>query len=158
MEISEMAMIITTETNKILRWKLKDAQSQCTEYDLPETKDENTTFLQQINPQNMIMNVMRKLPFGEDKKEIINIDRIFMDSKGFHTILSSDKGENFYFYYLSEKIKYLSKLKGMIITSVSWNNEATDDSTKVKDYIYSLFFKIKIGYIIRIEGRRNIFI
>lgn len=131
MEISELLMVIITETNKILRWKLKENQAFCTEFDLPETKDENTTFLQHINPQNMIMNVMRKLPFGDDRKEVVNIDRIFIDSRGFHTILASDKGENFYFHYSSDKIKYLSKLKGMIITSVSWNNESTDDSTKV---------------------------
>ena len=123
-------MIIITDSNKILRWKIKES-SQCTEYDLPETKDENTTFLQQINPGNMILNVMRKLPFGDDKKEIIYIDRVFIDSKGFHTILASDKGENFYFHHQSEKIKYLSKLKGMIVTSISWNEESSDDSTKV---------------------------
>lgn len=131
MEISENLMILITESNKILRWKMRDPQSQCVEYDLPETKDENTTFFQQINPGNMIMNAIKKLPFGDDKKEVVNIDRVFIDSRGAHTILASDKGENFYFHYSSEKIRYLGKLKGVIITSISWNEDSTDDSTKV---------------------------
>lgn len=79
----------------------------------------------------MIMNVMRKLPFGDDKKEVFNVERVFMDTKGFHVILATDKGENFYFNHMSEKIKYLSKTKGMVITSISWNEDAGEDSTKV---------------------------
>lgn len=155
-------MIAITESNKILRWKMKDAQSQCTEYDLPETKDENTTFFQQINPGNMIMNAIKKLPFGDDRKEIINIERVFMDSKGIHTILASDKGENFYFHHLSEKIRYLGKLKGVIVTSVSWNEDAGDDSTRVFKYIISSFiitiFFMNKGYFAWFERRSNCFV
>ena len=128
-EVTETQLLLISASNKILRWKLKDPQAVCTEYDLPETKDENTTFLQQINPGNMIMNVMRKLPFSE-KKEALSIDRLFCDSKGLHCILASDKGENFYFGGVAEKVRYLAKLKGFIVTSVSWNEESTEENTK----------------------------
>jgi len=161
MEISENLMIVITESNKILRWKMKDIQSQCTEYDLPETKDENTTFFQQINPGNMIMNAIRALPFGDDRKEIINVDRVFMDSKGIHTILASNKGENFYFHHLNEKIRYLGKLKGVIITSISWNEESGEDTTKVLFFI-RIFIFIRflnnLGYFVGFERWRHCFI
>jgi len=103
----------------------------------------------------MIMNVMRKLPFS-DKKEVITIDRLFSDTKGFHAILASEKGENFLFQLSSEKIRYLPRLKGAIVTSVSWNEDCGEDSTKdillgLRDggiYLYKVENNAKNGEIV----------
>ncbi|ORX53539.1 hypothetical protein DM01DRAFT_1046133 [Hesseltinella vesiculosa] len=60
------------------------------------------------------------------------IERIFFDPTGRHLLITTDHGENYYLYEKWRKAKHLSKLKGMTITSVAWNKQATlaDPSTK----------------------------
>lgn len=132
-EVSEQSLIIITESNKVVRWRFKDYN--CCEYDLSEIKDDNQSLLQVLNPGNLIYNAIKKFPLGESKKDVVYIDRVFMDPKGHHTLICCDKGENFYFNNLSEKLKYLSKLKGVVITSVAWNEESVEKSTNVLFYI-----------------------
>ena len=74
---SSQCVIIYSDSGKIFRWKQKEFS--CFDYALPDIKDE-TSFL--VNPANMIFNVIKKLPYGEDKKQSLVIDRITMDPTG----------------------------------------------------------------------------
>lgn len=129
-EVSENVIIIISESNKVFRWRFKDPS--VVEYELGEIKEEGVSILQALNPGAMIYNVIKKLPIGEQKKDVVVIDRVFMDPKGFHCFICSDRGENFYLHCQSEKIRYLGKLKGQVVTSVGWNDELGIDSNSTK--------------------------
>ncbi|KAI7899794.1 Pep3/Vps18/deep orange family-domain-containing protein [Cokeromyces recurvatus] len=60
------------------------------------------------------------------------IKKIFFDPTGRHLIITTDHGENYYLYEKWRKTKVLSKFKGIIITSIAWNKQATltDPSTR----------------------------
>ena len=132
-EVSENVIIIISESNKIYRWRFKDPS--VVEYELAEIKEEGGSILQTLNPGTFIYNAIKKLPIGDQKKDVVIIDRVFMDPKGIHCFICSDRGENFYFHCQSEKIRYLGKLKGHLVTSVGWNDELGMESTRVKLFI-----------------------
>ncbi|KAI8059195.1 Pep3/Vps18/deep orange family-domain-containing protein [Gongronella butleri] len=60
------------------------------------------------------------------------IERLFFDPTGRHLLITTEHGENYYLYEKWRRTKHLSKLKGIVITSVAWNKQATlaDPSTK----------------------------
>ncbi|KAI9322126.1 Pep3/Vps18/deep orange family-domain-containing protein [Dichotomocladium elegans] len=60
------------------------------------------------------------------------ISKIFFDPTGRHLIITTDHGENFYLYEKWRRAKQLSKFKGVTITSIAWNKQATltDPSTR----------------------------
>ncbi|KAI8985185.1 Pep3/Vps18/deep orange family-domain-containing protein [Pilobolus umbonatus] len=60
------------------------------------------------------------------------IVKIFFDPTGRHLILTTDHGENYYHYEKWRRTKSLSKFKGVTITSIAWNKQATltDPSTR----------------------------
>lgn len=60
------------------------------------------------------------------------ISKVFFDPTGRHLIITTDHGENFYLYEKWRRTKQLSKLKGVTISSVAWNKQATltDPSTR----------------------------
>ncbi|KAG1222547.1 hypothetical protein G6F35_005228 [Rhizopus arrhizus] len=60
------------------------------------------------------------------------ISKIFFDPTGRHLIITTDHGENYYFYEKWRRTKPLPKLKGVVITSIAWNKQATltDPSTR----------------------------
>ncbi|KAL1931607.1 hypothetical protein VTP01DRAFT_9750 [Rhizomucor pusillus] len=60
------------------------------------------------------------------------VTKIFFDPTGRHLLLTTDHGENFYLYEKWRRTKQLSKLKGITISSVAWNKQATltDPSTR----------------------------
>ena len=66
---------------------------------------------------------------------------------GYHCILSSKHGDNFYLNLNSDKIKYLFRLKDLNVHSVAWDNTCTEDNTKV--FISYQPFKILKGNIVR---------
>lgn len=43
-----------------------------------------------------------------------------MDARGYHAILCSSGGENYYFHIKDIKIRYLSKLKGVVVKSIAY--------------------------------------
>lgn len=74
-----------------------------------------------------------KKPFydDKDKKDTVVIERVFMDPKGYHAILCSDSGDNFYISFRDSKIRYLSSARGKIIKSIAWSDCCTEDASKV---------------------------
>ncbi|CEI89322.1 Putative Vacuolar protein sorting-associated protein 18 homolog [Rhizopus microsporus] len=60
------------------------------------------------------------------------ITKIFFDPTGRHLIITTDHGENYYFYEKWRRTKSLPKFKGVTITSIAWNKQATltDPSTR----------------------------
>ncbi|KAI8088938.1 Pep3/Vps18/deep orange family-domain-containing protein [Halteromyces radiatus] len=54
---------------------------------------------------------------------------VFFDPTGRHLILSTEQGENYYLYGNWKKTKVLSRFKGLVITSIGWNHQATMNST-----------------------------
>ncbi|KAI9279805.1 Pep3/Vps18/deep orange family-domain-containing protein [Sporodiniella umbellata] len=60
------------------------------------------------------------------------ISKIFFDPTGRHLIITTDHGENYYYYEKWKKTKPLPKFKGIVITSIAWNKQAilTDPSTR----------------------------
>ncbi|CEG75452.1 hypothetical protein RMATCC62417_10489 [Rhizopus microsporus] len=60
------------------------------------------------------------------------ITKIFFDPTGRHLIITTDHGENYYFYEKWRRTKPLPKFKGVTITSIAWNKQATltDPSTR----------------------------
>lgn len=52
--------------------------------------------------------------------EIGHIKSIFLDPTGAHLLITTEMGENFYLHYQSTKVKPLSRLKGLVVTSVGW--------------------------------------
>ncbi|CAO3649927.1 unnamed protein product [Cunninghamella blakesleeana] len=60
------------------------------------------------------------------------IVKIFFDPTGRHLIITTDHGENYYLFEKWRRTKQLSKLKGMTISSIGWNKQATlaDPSTR----------------------------
>ncbi|KAI7860888.1 Pep3/Vps18/deep orange family-domain-containing protein [Circinella umbellata] len=60
------------------------------------------------------------------------IVKMFFDPTGRHLIITTDHGENFYLYEKWRRAKQLSKLKGVTISSIAWNKQATltDPSTR----------------------------
>ena len=74
-----------------------------------------------MNISGNFFGALKKLPFGkEDSKDTLLIDKIWTDPEGFHTILSAGRAlECLYFNLNSEKIVFLSKIKGMKVNSVA---------------------------------------
>jgi hypothetical protein len=74
-----------------------------------------------------------KKPFQEDrdKKENLIIERVFLDSKGYHSILSTDGGDNYYINLKDSKVRYLQGVRGKVIKAVAWNENCTEEATKV---------------------------
>ncbi|KAL7316431.1 tethering complex subunit [Mucor circinelloides] len=60
------------------------------------------------------------------------VKQIFFDPTGRHLIITTDHGENYYLYEKWRRTKPLPKFKGVIITSIAWNKQATltDPSTR----------------------------
>jgi hypothetical protein len=49
-----------------------------------------------------------KKPFYDDRDKKDNIiERVFMDPKGYHVILCTDSGDNFYINYRDAKVRSL---------------------------------------------------
>ena len=145
---SDICMIMISQKNNIWRWKLKE--NSCQEYELPERKEESNKIL---GGAGQLFNAIRK-PFGEEtakKDQIITINKVFMNKLGFfinnlnyfffkitinkiighHAILCSHSGDNYYFHYNSDKIKYLYKLRGIYIRCIAWGEIPYKDSTNV---------------------------
>ena len=53
-----------------------------------------------------------------------------MDPRGFHAILCTDSGDNFYINYRDNQIRYLQGLRGKIIRSIAWSDQCQEDLTK----------------------------
>ncbi|KAF7727857.1 hypothetical protein EC973_006970 [Apophysomyces ossiformis] len=60
------------------------------------------------------------------------ISKIFFDPTGRHLIITTDHGENYYLYEKWRRTKPLTKFKGVTISSIAWNKQATltDPSTQ----------------------------
>ncbi|KAI8078651.1 Pep3/Vps18/deep orange family-domain-containing protein [Halteromyces radiatus] len=60
------------------------------------------------------------------------IIKLFFDPTGRHLIITTDHEENYYLYEKWRRTKQLNKLKGISITSIGWNKQATlaDPSTR----------------------------
>ncbi|CAO3653446.1 unnamed protein product [Cunninghamella echinulata] len=60
------------------------------------------------------------------------IVKVFFDPTGRHLIITTDHGENYYLYEKWRRTKQLNKLKGITISSIAWNKQATlaDPSTR----------------------------
>ncbi|KAI8344695.1 Pep3/Vps18/deep orange family-domain-containing protein [Chlamydoabsidia padenii] len=60
------------------------------------------------------------------------ITKLFFDPTGRHLIITTDREENYYLYEKWRRTKQLNKLKGITITSIGWNKQATlaDPSTR----------------------------
>ncbi|KAG0169863.1 hypothetical protein DFQ28_011330 [Apophysomyces sp. BC1034] len=60
------------------------------------------------------------------------ISKIFFDPTGRHLIITTDHGENYYLYEKWRRTKPLAKFKGVTISSIAWNKQATltDPSTR----------------------------
>lgn len=99
-----------------------------------------------------------KKPFADDKdkKESMIIERAFADPKGYHCILSTDGGDNFYLNIKDNKIKYLQGLRGKIVKAAAFNEIGTEDDTNVYTFFLSsyIFFFFK-GYSIGHQGFKN---
>ncbi|RCH94208.1 hypothetical protein CU098_004601, partial [Rhizopus stolonifer] len=60
------------------------------------------------------------------------VKQIFFDPTGRHLIITTDHGDNYYLYEKWRRTKPLPKFKGVVITSIAWNKQATitDPSTR----------------------------
>ncbi|CAO3651138.1 unnamed protein product [Cunninghamella echinulata] len=59
----------------------------------------------------------------------------FFDPTGRHLIISTELGENYYLFETWKKTKQLSRLKGMVITAIAWNNQATPSSSATREIL-----------------------
>ncbi|OAD75205.1 hypothetical protein PHYBLDRAFT_186318 [Phycomyces blakesleeanus NRRL 1555(-)] len=60
------------------------------------------------------------------------IVKIFFDPTGRHLVITTENGENYYLYEKWRRAKQLAKFKGVTITSIAWNKQASlaDPSTQ----------------------------
>ncbi|KAI7872143.1 Pep3/Vps18/deep orange family-domain-containing protein [Spinellus fusiger] len=60
------------------------------------------------------------------------IVKIFFDPTGRHLVITTENGENYYLYERWRRAKQLAKFKGVTITSIAWNKQASlaDPSTQ----------------------------
>lgn len=65
-----------------------------------------------------------------------------MDLKGFHCLLCSFKGENYYLNINEKKIRFLKQFKGVVIKSVAWDETCSKENTKVNNFNYPQDFLI----------------
>ena len=64
------------------------------------------------------------------------MEKVFLDTIGNHCIISCNSGINFYFNINDKTISKLEQCKDVVITSVAWNEKATEFNTKVFIFKY----------------------
>ena len=82
--------------------------------DMPQEKEEKGTFLGGII----------RSPFSSQSqtKSFVAVNKIFMDEKGFHTILQNSNKRHFYVNIQTDNVEYLPDLNGIDITAIAWDN------------------------------------
>ena len=63
------------------------------------------------------------------KDRQMNIKTVYLDSKGYHCIIVSEMGNNFYLNYQEKKIKILPKLKGVNIKALAFHSSGTESKS-----------------------------
>ena len=131
-----MVIMVITQRSRIFRQNLAD--DGCEELVIPKKrkKVQNTG-----GSWNLFGGLTKRLPFTE-KAEVIGklkLTSLFMDAKGYHCIIGSESCEYFYINIKMNKLVYLTNLAGIMITSIAWDNTATEQHTKsillsTKDY------------------------
>ncbi|CAK9083711.1 unnamed protein product [Durusdinium trenchii] len=64
------------------------------------------------------------------KEQVGEVSRVFLDVTGFHALLTNSSGDSWYLNFQSTQALRLSKLKGHVLESASWDVEATTSSTR----------------------------
>lgn len=115
--VGQSAMMLSLSSNRILRWIFEQEKSSI--HTLPSKDQSKVNF---FNPLDIGMKVGGKILkttanvfMKESKREI---RKLFMDPLGYHTILTTLKGDNFYFNISQESISKIGCLKGHMITAV----------------------------------------
>ena len=129
--VARYMILVITKSNRIFRWRPEKGEQGLIEMDLP---DSGSVGLGQklFSVGSALISAVKK-PFYEDrdKKDSTIIERVFLDSKGFHAILCADSGDNFYINYKDSKIRYLQGVRGKIIRSIAWSDQCTEEQSKV---------------------------
>ena len=50
-----------------------------------------------------------------------------MDPKGYHSIICTDNGDNYYVGYRDNRVRYLQGVKGKVVKSIAWNDQCVED-------------------------------
>lgn len=83
------------------------------------------------------------LPFKRSAQELGKIDKLFLDPKGLHLIVTTNKNENFYINKDSKTFKNLYELKNINISSIAWNigfiNESSTGDFLIGDKLGNLY-------------------
>ena len=108
--MSEATRILITKTNRIYRWRLKlDVEFKI--YELPDLSKEHFLGL-----------------LGQKDRQM-NVKTVYLDPKGFHCIIISEMGNNFYLNYNESKIKILPRLKGINIKALAFHSSGTENKS-----------------------------
>lgn len=106
--------LIITRANNIFRWRA-ELEDACQQLELPEA--------QQGYRGLVVGAILQRQKQSKD----INLDRIFLS--GYHAIISSDSGENFYINYRDSKIKPLEQLRGKVVKAIAWSEVSDQNDT-----------------------------
>ena len=79
-----------------------------------------------------LLSFEKKAILGGDqkKKGEIAIDKLFLDTKGYHCILSNTNGQNYYFHLNDSRIRPVYKIHGVVIKSIGFDDLTTEETTK----------------------------
>ncbi|OBZ89341.1 Vacuolar protein sorting-associated protein 18 [Choanephora cucurbitarum] len=79
-----------------------------------------------IDLENPLQVIAIEIPQKSAKNKV---SQLFMDPTARHIVISTANGDNYYLFHTWRKAKELTRLKGIIITSVGWNKYADGNST-----------------------------
>ncbi|CEP18639.1 hypothetical protein [Parasitella parasitica] len=63
------------------------------------------------------------------------VAQLFLDPTGRHIIVTTANGDNYYLFHKWRRTKELAKLKGIVITSVAWNKQASLSNTSTREIL-----------------------
>ncbi|ORX55035.1 hypothetical protein DM01DRAFT_1362723 [Hesseltinella vesiculosa] len=60
---------------------------------------------------------------------------LHLDPTGRHLLLCTDHGESYYMFHEWKKVKYLSRLKGLLVTALGWNEQASPSQNATQEIL-----------------------
>jgi hypothetical protein len=122
---ADEGVVMITDTNKVWKW---DFENEIKEIIMPETRDDSLGVMGlniNLNPMGMIKNAL-----VNDKKLNIRYDKVFLDHKGTHCIITTNKDFVYYIHKSFNKAKIL-KLKEKVLCVLFDELSITDNSCKI---------------------------
>ena len=105
----EDCKVVVTDSNRIYRWKFKK-EPQFNQFELPDASN--------------FMGV-----FTRGKERSSSIRNVYMDTKGYHLIITTDTLNHFYLNFRDTKVRPLLKIKNLNILAMAFYNAESDLST-----------------------------